>query len=262
MIDIQIGSTTQIQQNFKINYMRAGRIMDQLEEIGVVGPFIETKAREVLVKDTDLLVPIFANLNNSSNINTSTFPNQSTLVFTKKYYDLLIDFSKQVSIITKKLTEDSTLIEKFKDKLSESTTDTFIPYCIHFDFCQILKIICNGKICQNSLETFGLILLSPKIITSLPNDYLKNDFESISASFLLKNNNVLEEIIIEISEKVNPLTINIEYSEDKKLTSAHQLQGNLSLPTALKIIDHPLFDEYTTTLFRFANIIAKAEKLF
>ena len=115
---------------------------------------------------------------------------------------------------------------------------------------------------NEAASDFLALITEGKFSYSLARALIKNDFESISASFLLKNNNVLEEIIIEISEKVNPLTINIEYSEDKKLTSAHQLQGNLSLPTALKIIDHPLFDEYTTTLFRFANIIAKAEKLF
>ena len=38
-----------LQRNFKIGFNRAARIMDQLEEMGVVGPEEGTKPRRVLV---------------------------------------------------------------------------------------------------------------------------------------------------------------------------------------------------------------------
>jgi S-DNA-T family DNA segregation ATPase FtsK/SpoIIIE len=51
----QQGSTSLIQRKFAIGYNRAGRIMDQLERAGVVGPAQGSKARDVLCVDlTDL----------------------------------------------------------------------------------------------------------------------------------------------------------------------------------------------------------------
>lgn len=45
------GSTSLIQRRLNLGYNRAGRIIDQLERAGIVGPFSGSKAREVLVHD-------------------------------------------------------------------------------------------------------------------------------------------------------------------------------------------------------------------
>lgn len=47
----QQGSTSLIQRKFSIGYNRAGRIVDQLEAAGIVGPFEGSKARQVLIAD-------------------------------------------------------------------------------------------------------------------------------------------------------------------------------------------------------------------
>jgi S-DNA-T family DNA segregation ATPase FtsK/SpoIIIE len=47
----QQGSTSLIQRRLKLGYNRAGRIIDQLEQAGVVGPFSGSKARDVLIPD-------------------------------------------------------------------------------------------------------------------------------------------------------------------------------------------------------------------
>ena len=51
LVSTQQGSTSSIQRRFSIGYNRAGRIMDQLEAKGIVGPFEGSKARQVLVQD-------------------------------------------------------------------------------------------------------------------------------------------------------------------------------------------------------------------
>ncbi|MGP1435747.1 MAG: DNA translocase FtsK 4TM domain-containing protein [Phocaeicola sp.] len=51
IVDNQQGSTSLIQRKFALGYNRAGRIMDQLENAGIVGPSQGSKAREVLCMD-------------------------------------------------------------------------------------------------------------------------------------------------------------------------------------------------------------------
>ena len=58
----QSGSTSLIQRKFAIGYNRAGRLMDQLEKAGVVGPAMGSKPREVLIQDEVTLNNLISNL--------------------------------------------------------------------------------------------------------------------------------------------------------------------------------------------------------
>ena len=59
----QQGSTSLIQRKMKLGYNRAGRIIDQLEAAGIVGPFEGSKAREVLIQDEYALEQLLKDLN-------------------------------------------------------------------------------------------------------------------------------------------------------------------------------------------------------
>ena len=64
IVTAQQGSASLIQRKLKLGYNRAGRLIDQLEAAGIVGPFEGSKARAVLISD---LVALEHFLNNEQN---------------------------------------------------------------------------------------------------------------------------------------------------------------------------------------------------
>lgn len=63
IVQSQQGSTSMLQRKFKIGYNRAGRIIDQLECAGIVGPFAGSKQREVKIQTEYALDQLLNDLN-------------------------------------------------------------------------------------------------------------------------------------------------------------------------------------------------------
>lgn len=62
VVQFQQGSASFLQRKLKLGYNRAGRIVDQLEAAGIIGPFEGSKAREVRCKDIAQLEEIIRNI--------------------------------------------------------------------------------------------------------------------------------------------------------------------------------------------------------
>ncbi len=67
IVQTQQGSTSLLQRKLKLGYNRAGRIIDQLEAAGIVGPFEGSKAREVRVANEIALEQFLKDLEQKNN---------------------------------------------------------------------------------------------------------------------------------------------------------------------------------------------------
>jgi S-DNA-T family DNA segregation ATPase FtsK/SpoIIIE len=55
LVTHQQGSISLIQRRLKVGYARAARLVDMMEEVGIVGPFTGSKAREILIPTVEEL---------------------------------------------------------------------------------------------------------------------------------------------------------------------------------------------------------------
>ncbi|MFC2188004.1 DNA translocase FtsK [Fulvivirgaceae bacterium LMO-SS25] len=242
----QEASASLIQRKLKLGYNRAGRIIDQLESLGVIGSFNGVYKRQVLITDENLLENLLKNIKEEKTIEFE---------FHINYYNLLVEFSKRARIIRSKLIKNEILIDKMGLKKSDILTT--IPIIIIYELCQILYKFKGSNLDPNSLEATGLLLLANKLIFDIERDFLEEGYKSVS---ILYEEGVLTKPTSSVLNigKSNSISINIS-KDDSELVWIDELTKKLPILIALKHEENSLFEEYALFLYNFANVISKAD---
>ena len=84
VVQMQLGSSSNIQRRFNLGYNRAGRIMDQLEAASIVGPAVGSKPREVYFKTEPELEQFLRSVDIPY---SKSFNNTTSLSFPANFYD-------------------------------------------------------------------------------------------------------------------------------------------------------------------------------
>jgi AAA+ superfamily predicted ATPase len=252
----RIASVSLLQRRLKLGYNRANRIMNQLEAAGVVGPFMGSKTRQILSEDLGGIKELLKKPSSQPNIPETN----NNYAFSNQYYYLLKDFQQQAEDLCEKLYRDEEISRQFASNEEGVTVDKIVLYSTCYDLCQIAKILGKGAVKQNSLEAVGAALIVTKLLTQNGNDFLNDyEYEIMSQMFEQKKFGSIIDFVIDLASKPNPL--NITVTQDEKNFSPSDVKTTLAMPVTLKIFNHELFDEYATTLFRFASIIAKSDNV-
>jgi AAA+ superfamily predicted ATPase len=175
--------------------------------------------------------------------------------FPREYYYLLKEYFGQLQELSHKIGEDEDIKQRLHVESHEISFSKFMQYCIAYDLGQLTKILGKGNINKHSLEAAGTALMVSRLLSH--NDMLvKFDYDEINQAYTEQRMQGIIEAMISIAGNSNPLKINITDTDSNKDIPVN---NSLSLPALLKNMDHDLFDEYVTTLYRFASIIAKAD---
>lgn len=253
----QQGSTSLIQRKLNLGYNRAGRIIDQLEELGVVSKFDGSSSRKVLIKNINELNTLL--LRSEQEMSSKNGGGQNDFSF--NYYSLLKDFSKSLSQIVQKLQIDEAILERINGGQIQTEASVFIANCVIYDMIQISKILAKGKLSIKSLEATGLVLATNQLLPNNSEDMLDKDFDTLVLTHQQGLYQDIAKQLLDIGDMENPMQVTIQEKQDEKVISSTEQKNNLSFPTFLKISDNPLFDEYSTVLYRYANIISKADNI-
>jgi len=246
IVRTQQASTSLIQRSLKIGYSRAGKIIDQLEEIGIVGGFYGLQARETLIPDEKSL-ELFFNQKFNMHSNASQFTND--------YYKLLKDFSFDINRIKIRLINNKGIQEKFG--FSEFDAKSYISYLIVYELCQLLYKITDENVSATSLESMAFFLLTKQLISAESEDFLNDEYSSIINSLGRAELINAVESILKIG-KSDAIKIGISSAESELEWKDH-LTKKLPILLALKHQNDAFFEEYCQFLYHFSNIIIKAD---
>ena len=245
-----IGSTSLIQRKFAIGYNRAGRILDQLEKVGVVAAANGSMPREVLIHNEDEWLIMKSRLllrlaKSGTNEDTSVSEDSSPSILTEEQFNLIKSASENLCDFMTKVCRKKNVRAQL-DKMIQLEDSDGTPWEVSKKVR--LVIITDVYRCYKGLghdftiddeENIGMYLFIGK--------YLKPDIDisyrthhrcktSLKYSFvdLLKTSEIFNQ-------------------------NAHFSSNEFFLQKVLGECDRELQIQYMTLLYRFASAVAKAD---
>lgn len=245
----QSGSTSLIQRKFSIGYNRAGLIMDQLEQVGVVGPANGAKPREVLVHNEDewlilksqLLVKIAKKMSEEPHAEPS-----SPVDLTEEQFNLIKSASDNLCAFMVKVGRKKKVRAKLDEILQLENSDGTpwevskkVKLVIITDVYRCYKGLGHDFSSDDDIENIGLYLFISK--------YLRPDID-ISYDTQSNCRQTLKDSYVDLLETSELLNQN-----------AKMLPNEFFLQKALCECDRNLQTQYMSLLYRFASAVAKAD---
>ena len=254
LIQSGTGSTSTIQRRFSIGYIRAGRIMNQLEKIGVVGPASGESPRELLIHDSDewlilksrLLVKL-AKQQTRTDENTNENSGKSIAYgLTEDQFNLIKSASDNLCAFVKKVGRKRNVRTKLDEILQLENNDGSpwpvtkkVQIATFADIYRCYNGLGHNFSLEEDEENIGIYLFMGK--------YLKQDVE-ISFGTISQCKSSLKDSFAGVLETSDLLNQN-----------AKMAPNEFFLQKVLGDCDRELQTQYMTLLYRFASAVAKAD---
>lgn len=250
LIQTGTGATSTIQRQFSVGYNRAGRIMDQLEKIGVVGPARGSSPRELLIHNSDewlilksrLLVKL-AKQQTWKEENTGT---SISYGLTEDQFNLIKSASDNLCAFVTKVGRKRNVRAKLDEMLQLENNDGSpwpvtkkVQIATFADIYRCYNGLGHNFSLDDDEENIGIYLFMGK--------YLKPDVE-ITFDNVFRCKSSLKDSFAGVLETSDLLNQN-----------AKMASNEFFLQKVLGECDRELQTQYMTLLYRFASAVAKAD---
>lgn len=254
LIQSGTGSTSTIQRKFSIGYNRAGRIMDQLENIGVVGPAKGLSPRKLLVHDSDEWLILKSQLlvklaKQQTSDDTSVSKDAEPLLshrLTEEQFNLIKSASDNLCAFVTKIGRKRNVRTKLDEILQLENNDGSpwpitkkVQIATFTDISRCYYGLGHNFSLDDDEENIGIYLFMGK--------YLKPDVE-ITFNTISQCKSTLKDSFAGVLETSDLLNQN-----------AKMASNEFFLQKVLGECDRELQTQYMTLLYRFASAVAKAD---